>query len=94
MNLQRPTQKKFTLTWLALVIFHFTILGSAYLNLGIFNTLIIAALAIVQMILIILFFMEVRWSAKLIWIFAAAGFFWLCILFTLTASDYLTRQWH
>jgi cytochrome c oxidase subunit 4 len=44
--------------------------------------------------LVIFFFMEVRWSAKLTWIFAAAGFFWLLILFTLVASDYLTRQWH
>jgi cytochrome c oxidase subunit 4 len=83
-----------TLTWLMLVVLHFVILGSAYLDLKWFNTPLIIALAIFQMWLVIFFFMEVRWSAKLTWIFAAAGFFWLLILFTLVASDYLTRQWH
>jgi cytochrome c oxidase subunit 4 len=84
----------FAITWLTLVVLHFAILGSAYLDLKFANTPVIAALVIVQMILIILFFMEVRYSPKLIWVFAAAGFFWLVILFTLVASDYLTRAWH
>jgi caa(3)-type oxidase subunit IV len=79
--------------WLTLVALHFTILGTAYfLKAGV--TPVIAAVVFVQMMLIILFFMEVRHSAKLIWIFAAAGFFWLGIQFVLVASDYLTRQWH
>jgi caa(3)-type oxidase subunit IV len=94
MNLKKPSKKLFTLTWLTLVVLHFVILGSAYLNLEWFNTPLIAALAIFQMLLIILFFMEVRWSAKLIWIFVSAGFFWLLILFTLVAGDYLTRGKH
>jgi cytochrome c oxidase subunit 4 len=94
MNSRRPTKKMFALTWLALVVFHFTILGSAYLNLKFLSTPLMLALAIFQMILIIMFFMEVRWNSKLVWILAAAGFFWLLIQWTLTASDYLTRQWH
>jgi cytochrome c oxidase subunit 4 len=89
-----PTRKLFTITWLVLVVMHFVILGSAYLNLGFVNTPFMLTLAVVQMILIILIFMEVRYSRKVIWMFAAAGFFWLLILFTLVASDYLTRGWH
>ncbi len=58
------------------------------------DTPLIATLVFVQMMLIILFFMEVRYASKLIWMFAAAGFFWLCIQFVLAASDYLTRSWH
>jgi cytochrome c oxidase subunit 4 len=41
-----------------------------------------------------LIFMEVRHSNKLVKVFAVAGFFWLLIQFTLTASDYLTRAFH
>jgi len=89
-----PTRKLFTIIWLVLVVMHFVILGSAYLNLGFVNTPFMLTLAVVQMILIILIFMEVRYSARVIWMFAAAGFFWLLILFTLVASDYLTRGWH
>ncbi|HEX9048674.1 MAG TPA: cytochrome C oxidase subunit IV family protein [Verrucomicrobiae bacterium] len=94
MKLERPTKKLLLLTWLTLVVFHFTILGSAYLNLHWFNTAFIVVLALVQMMLVLLYFMEVRWNGELIWIFAATGFFWLSIAWTLTLSDYLTRQWH
>jgi len=92
--MNRPTKKIFVLTWLALVVMHFTILGSAYLDLKSFGTPIILVLAVVQMFLILLYFMEVRYTARLVWIFAGAGFFWLLIQWTLTLSDYLMRQWH
>jgi cytochrome c oxidase subunit 4 len=94
MNPGHPTKKIFTCTWLVLVLMHFTILGSAYLDLKGFNTPFMIILAFIQMILVILFFMEVRYTARLVWLFVAAGFFWLGIMVTLTMSDYLTRNWH
>lgn len=94
MKSNHPTKKLFVLIWLALVVMHFMILGSAYLNLGFANTPIILVLAVVQMLLILAYFMEVRYSMKLIWVAASAGFFWLLIQWTLTLSDYLMRQWH
>jgi caa(3)-type oxidase subunit IV len=89
-----PTRKTFFWAWLILVILHFTILGSAYVRLQWFNTPLIIVLALVQMVLIILYFMEVRYGKRLIWAVAAVGFFWLFLQWTLTMSDYLTRQWH
>ena len=94
MNPKNPSKKLLTLNWLVLVVLHFVILGSAYLNLKIFNTLIIATLAIFQMLLVILYFMEVRWSKKPTWLFVAAGFFWFLFLIILAMNDYLTRGWH
>jgi cytochrome c oxidase subunit 4 len=44
-------------------------------------------------LLVILFFMHVRWSTRLTWVVVASGFFWLLILFGLTMMDYLTRGW-
>lgn len=90
----RPTKKCLVSIWLTLVVFHFTILCSSYLNLHGFNTPFVVILAMTQMILVILYFMEVRWTTKLIWLFVCAGFFWLLIQWTLTFSDYLMRQWH
>jgi len=92
--MKRPSKKIYAVTWITLVVLHFTILGSAYLDLGAANTPVIMALAFAQMVLVLFYFMEIRYSTKLIRLFAAAGFFWLAIQWTLTMSDYLTRQWH
>jgi caa(3)-type oxidase subunit IV len=94
MNSKPPSRRLLAINWITLVVLHFVILGSAYLNLKSFGTPLILGLAIFQMLLILFHFMEVRWSAKLIWLFASASFFWLLILFTLIASDYFTRGWH
>jgi cytochrome c oxidase subunit 4 len=47
----------------------------------------------VKAVIIILFFMHVRYSSRVIWIFVCAGFFWLVIMFVLTMGDYMTRAY-
>jgi cytochrome c oxidase subunit 4 len=49
------------------------------------------AIAAAKAILIIMYFMHVRYNRKLIWVVAVAGFFWLAILFVFTFNDYMTR---
>jgi cytochrome c oxidase subunit 4 len=49
-------------------------------------------IAVAKGLLILLYFMHVKYSARMVWAFAGAGFLWLGILFTLTFSDYLTRN--
>jgi len=48
-------------------------------------------IALVKAVLVILYFMHVRYSDRLTWVFAAAGFFWLLILIGGTLDDVLTR---
>src|SRR5215467_10700799 len=55
------------------------------------NTLVALAIAFTKMTCVMLFFMHVYWSPKLIWIYAVASFFWLLIMFDYTMQDYLTR---
>lgn len=43
-------------------------------------------------LLILLYFMHVKFGPRRAIVFAAAGFFWLAIMLTLTYSDYLTRN--
>ena len=69
-----------------------TVLVAKY-DLGALNNIVMLGLAITKALLVVLFFMHVRWSSRLTWVVAAAGFFWLLILFTLTMSDYMTRGW-
>ncbi|MER3429555.1 MAG: hypothetical protein C4325_08015 [Blastocatellia bacterium] len=55
------------------------------------NTLVALAIAFTKMACVMLFFMHVYWSPKLIWLAAIASFFWLAILFAFTMQDYITR---
>ena len=55
------------------------------------NTLVALLIAFTKMTCVMLFFMHVRWSPKLIWLAAVASFFWMAIMFAYTMQDYLTR---
>jgi cytochrome c oxidase subunit 4 len=48
-------------------------------------------IAICKAVLVILYFMHVRYSDRLTWVFVGAGFFWLLILIGGTMDDVLTR---
>jgi len=50
-------------------------------------------IAACKALLVILFFMHVRYSSRLTWVFVGAGFFWLMILLALTLVDVLSRRW-
>ena len=66
--------------------------GVAQVHLGPYNNLAAMTVAVIKAVLVILFFMGVKYSSKLIWVWAGAGFLWLIILFGIF-SDYLTRSW-
>jgi cytochrome c oxidase subunit IV len=78
-------------TWIALLLFLFLTWGLAQLDLHRFNAPAALAIAIVKMLLVILFFMQVRYKSSLTWVFAAAGFVWFLIMVDLTLADYASR---
>lgn len=65
----------------------------AFMDLGTMNTFVAVTIAIFKATIVVLYFMHVRYSGKLIWVFAGAGFLWLLILFAFTLSDTMTRGW-
>ena len=66
--------------------------GVAFVDLGGDTNAVVALLiAAGKALLVILYFMHLRYSRPLSWIFAGAGFFWLAIMLGLTMSDILTR---
>jgi cytochrome c oxidase subunit 4 len=60
---------------------------------GPLNAIVALSIAVIKATLVILYFMHVRYSSKLTWVFVCAGLIWLIILFAFTLSDYLTRGW-
>ena len=64
----------------------------AYIDFGVLADLVAMTVASAKALLIILYFMHVRWSSRLTWLIVASGFFWLFILVLLTLADFLTRE--
>lgn len=63
----------------------------SFLDLGPFNTAVAIVIAVTKMMLVVLYFMHVRYSSRLTWAVVAGGFFWLALLLLMTLGDYLTR---
>ncbi len=66
-------------------------LGGGRLHL--LNAIAAITIASTKGLLVVLYFMHVRYSSRLTWVFVGAGVFWLLILFVFTLSDYLSRGW-
>ncbi|PYR95217.1 MAG: oxidase [Acidobacteria bacterium] len=67
--------------------------AAAFFDMGAMNNVVMLAIASIKALLVILFFMHVRWSTRLTWVVVASGFFWLLIMFGLTMTDYFSRGW-
>jgi cytochrome c oxidase subunit IV len=60
---------------------------------GPLGVLITFLIATVKAVLVVVYFMHIRYSTRLTRVFVVAGLLWLGILFALTLNDYLTRGW-
>lgn len=89
-----PAKYLFIAIWATLLLVLFGMFGLAQFHLGGTGTAIILALAAIQALLVLLSFMRLWNSNKLVRMVAGVGFLWLLILFVLAFSDYMTRQWH
>jgi cytochrome c oxidase subunit IV len=79
--------------FIALVVGTLLTVWSATKDLGHWNMPIALAIAVTKALLVILFFMHVKYSTKLTWLFVAAGFLWFIIMVVITMSDFVSRSW-
>jgi cytochrome c oxidase subunit 4 len=63
------------------------------IDLGPWNTVVALAIAVFKATLVVLFFMHVKYSPRLIGVVILGGLFWLAILLAITFSDFATRGW-
>ena len=67
-------------------------LGVAMIDLGgNWNLMIAMAVAVLKVILIMTFFMHLKWTTPLVRFFALVALFFLLIMFVFTLSDYISR---
>lgn len=65
--------------------------AAAFVNLGVFNFPVAISIAITKALLVVLFFMHVKYSSRLTKLFVGMALFFLLTLFGLTMTDYLSR---
>lgn len=87
------SKKMYFLIFGALMVLTIITVVAANIDLGSekLNTVVALAIAVTKAMLVILFFMHVRYSSRLTWVVVAGGFLWLLIMVGLTMSDYLSR---
>ncbi len=81
------------LVFLALVAGTVLTVVVAKFDLGPLNNIVMLTIACTKALLVVLFFMHVRWGTRLTWVVAGAGFFWLLLMFSITMADYASRGW-
>jgi cytochrome c oxidase subunit 4 len=84
-------RRTYIFVYLALLILLGGTIGLAYVDLGIWNSVAAITIAVVKALLVVLFFMHVKYSSNLTRVYVLAGFLWLALLIGLTLTDYLTR---
>lgn len=93
MNQPTASLRTYYLVYAALLALLALTVAVAYLELGTLGLALALTIAVIKAVLVILYFMHVRYSNSLIALFALTGFVWLLLLLGLTLNDYLSRGW-
>jgi cytochrome c oxidase subunit IV len=81
--------------WLTLMVFTGLTVGAAFVDLGPLNTILALSIATFKAILVVLFFMHVKYThEKLTPLVIVSAIFFLFLLLGLSMADYATRLWH
>ena len=80
------------LTFGALIVLTAATVIVANFDLGWANDVAALGIAVTKALLVLWFFMHLRYSTRVTVLTAVAGFFWLAILIFLTMNDYGTRE--
>lgn len=86
-------QRVYFRVFAALLLLTLVTVAVAYIDLGPLNNVVALSIAVTKTVLVILYFMHVRYSSRLTWVFVGAGFFWLVLMIALTLSDVFSRGW-
>jgi cytochrome c oxidase subunit 4 len=79
--------------FLSLLVFTGLTVGASYIEMGVFNPIAAIAIACIKMVLVVLFFMHVKYSTKLTKLTVGAAVFMFLTLVSMTLADYMSRAW-
>jgi len=86
------SSKLYYTIWIALLCLTVVTAAVSFVDLGRFNTVIALVIATIKALLVVLFFMHVKYtSEKLTKVVIVSAIFWLFLLLALSMADYTTR---
>ena len=88
-----PSVRTYVTIWAILTVMTFVTYYVAQIELGAWNIVVALLIAFFKMMLVILFFMNVKAESPLTKLFAGAGFFWMILLLGQFFVDYISRDW-
>ncbi|OFV85567.1 MAG: hypothetical protein A3D93_04245 [Acidobacteria bacterium RIFCSPHIGHO2_12_FULL_67_30] len=65
--------------------------AAARVDLGGLNIVVAMSIAVVKASFVVLYFMHLKYSHRLNWVFGAAAMLWLALLIGLTSTDVIAR---
>jgi cytochrome c oxidase subunit 4 len=83
--------KVYALIFLALMVGTVVTVFAATKDLGPLNIVVALSIATVKAALVVLYFMHLKYSHRLNWIFGAASILWLALLIGVTMADVMAR---
>jgi cytochrome c oxidase subunit 4 len=87
------TPKTYLIVYVSLLVATALTVGAAFIDLGPFNPVLALGIACFKAVIVILFFMHVYYSSRLMKLTVAAGFFTFLVMIMMTLSDYMSRSW-
>ena len=79
--------------WAALLVLTYATVAVSRIELGRFNSVVALTIAVCKALLVVLYFMHVRYSTRLTKLVVVGGFLWLALMIGLTMTDEVTRGW-
>ena len=67
--------------------------GVAFVDLGPWNTVAALIIACCKATLVVVFFMHLRWSSRLLRMVLPSVLLWLVVLISMTVMDFASRDW-
>lgn len=77
----------------ALLFFTALTVYASSLELGVFNAVVALGIAVIKGSLVVLFFMHIRYSSRLLKLTICSGILTFLVLITMTMTDYISRAW-
>ena len=79
--------------FLALMVLTGLTVFASTVDLGVWNTPVALVIAVTKVALVVLFFMHVKYSSRLVSLAVGAAMLWLLLLIAGVIADYVSRGW-
>jgi len=83
----------YAIIFVALLVGTALTIGASYLEMGPWNPVVAIAIACAKATLVVLFFMHIKYSSKLMKLTVGAGVFTFLVLVGMSFADYFSRAW-